>query len=396
MNDAARPARTPSAYTAPALFGLGFRPFYLLAAGLAALSVPLWIAQYWGWIPARGYLSGAAWHAHEMVFGFAAAVITGFLFTAARNWTGLPTPTGAPLAALAALWLAARVALLTGPAPVAVALDCLFLPLVALALWLPLRKARNRNQFFVALLLVLAAANVTFHLAHNGALQLSATVPVRFALYIVIVIVTLMGGRVIPSFTANAVRAARVRPAPWRDRWSIGLAIVACVLLLAGAPAALTGGACAAAALSHLERLRRWDPLSTRAHPILWILHLSYAWIPLGFALHAAAQWGWHGGGVLADHALATGAVGGITLGMMTRTARGHTGRELRAGGAEVAAYVLVHAAAVVRVLMPALLPAQTAWFMALAAVLWSLAFTLYLWVFVPMLTRVRADGRPG
>lgn len=396
MTDISPATATASAFSLRSLLSLGFRPFYLLAAALAALSVPLWVAQYWGLVGVRGALTGMLWHAHEMVFGFAVAVITGFLFTAARNWTGLPTPVGARLAVLAALWLAARIALLTGPAPLAIALDCLFLPMVALALWVPLHNARNRNRFFVALLLVLAVANASFHLANAGMLEFPALLPVRFALYLVIVIVTIMGGRVIPSFTANAVRTARVRPAPVLGRWSIGVGCAACVLLLAAAPGSLTGGLCAAAALLHAQRLRCWDPGSTRAQPLLWILHVSYAWIPVGFALHAAAQWGWSSGAVLADHALAAGAVGGITLGMMTRTARGHTGHALHAGRAEVLAFVLVHSCAVARVLLPAIVPGLTAWFMALAAVLWGLAFALFLWVFAPMLVRARADGMPG
>src|SRR5690349_15490508 len=154
--------------TAP-VFALGFRPFYLLAALIAALDVPLWLAQYAGWAMPSGYLSGMAWHAHEMMFGFATAVLTGFLFTAARNWTGLPTPTGMALAALAGLWLAGRVLLLSGPGWLAAIVDVAFLPAVAASLWLPLYRSRNRNQFFVALLLALGAANLLFHLAHAEA-----------------------------------------------------------------------------------------------------------------------------------------------------------------------------------------------------------------------------------
>ena len=141
-----------------AVFNLGFRPFYLLAALLAALGVPLWLAQYFGWIAPPAYLSGMAWHTHEMTFGFVVAVLTGFLFTAVRNWTGLPTPTGMPLAALAALWLSARVLVVIGPGWLAAALDVAFLPAAALSLWFPLRRSRNRNQFFVAVLLALAAS----------------------------------------------------------------------------------------------------------------------------------------------------------------------------------------------------------------------------------------------
>lgn len=378
------------------LFHLGFRPFYLLAGALAMLSVPVWMAQYRGWLGEGNALSGPAWHAHEMVFGFAVAVITGFLFTAARNWTGLPTPTGWQLGALAVLWLSARVALLTGPAAMAVALDMAFLPAVALALWLPLRQTRNRNQFFVGLLLILAAANGVFHAAHLGVLPLSPLMPARFALYQVIIIIAVMGGRVIPSFTVNAVRGARIRLSAPLDRAAIVTAALAFMALLLPVPPQWAAPACALAAVMHGIRLQRWDPLCTRHQPILWILHLSYAWIPLGFALHAAALWGLGVNPVLADHALGTGAVGGIILGMMTRTARGHTGRPLSVGPTEVVAYVLVHMSAVVRALLPLLWPQAYGMLVTAAAALWALAFALFLWVYAPMLLRMRADGRPG
>ncbi|HUF19402.1 MAG TPA: NnrS family protein, partial [Burkholderiales bacterium] len=180
-----------------ALFNLGFRPFYLLAALLAAAGVPIWLAQFTGLIGRGAYLSGLAWHAHELIFGFAVAVIVGFLFTAARNWTNLPTPTGGLLAALAGLWLAGRVLVYTGPGPLAAAVDIAFLPAAALALWFPLYRSRNRNLFFVGLLLLFAAANLAFHLAHSGVIQMSAHAQIRFALYLVVLIVTIMGGRVI-------------------------------------------------------------------------------------------------------------------------------------------------------------------------------------------------------
>lgn len=378
------------------LFNLGFRPFYLLAALLACAGMVLWLAQLAGHAVLAGPVAGVHWHGHEMVFGFAVAVVTGFLFTAARNWTGLPTPSGVALGAIAALWIAGRGALLAASEPWAGIVDVAFLPVVAIALWLPLQRARNRNRFFVGLLLLLAAANVVFHLAVAGVAAVSPSAATRFALYLIVTIVTIMGGRVIPSFTANAIPGARIRKSPALDRAAIGCSIAALSCIVAGAPAVLTGVLCTIAALLHFVRAWNWDPASTRAVPILWILHLSYAWIPVGLALHALAALGAPIPVMLADHALAVGGVGGVIIGMITRTARGHSGLPLQVGRLEIAAYALVHVAAFLRVLLPIAWPSGYPVALQAAGLCWSAAFVVYLWVYAPLLVRPRADGRPG
>ncbi|MCL4792811.1 MAG: NnrS family protein, partial [Gammaproteobacteria bacterium] len=330
------------------LFYLGFRPLYLLAALLAALSVPWWLIQYrlgFG----GGVLSGMNWHGHEMLFGFAAAVIVGFLFTAARNWTGLPTPTGAPLAALAALWLAGRILLLTGPGWLAAAVDLAFLPAAAIALWIPLQRARSRNRFMVGILLLLTLCNLGFHLAAQQVLDVAPGSFTRAGIYLVVFLVAVMAGRVVPSFTRNALPQARMRLWPRTDRAAM-IALAAALLAAGlGVTGALAGALALIAALLHAVRLWTWDPWCTRSSPILWILHLSYAWIPLGLLLLAAA----HVGLVpelAAVHAFGTGAIGGMIAGMITRTALGHTGRPLHAGAMETTTYVLVQVAALLRV----------------------------------------------
>jgi uncharacterized protein involved in response to NO len=384
------------AMPAPALFNLGFRPFYLLAALLATLGIPLWLAQYFGLLIAPAHLSGVAWHAHEMVFGFQLAVVIGFLYTAARNWTGLPTPSGAALAALAGLWVAGRLLVLTGPALLAAVVDVAFLPVAALGLWLPLQRSRNRNRFFVGLLLLMAGANLVFHLAHAGVLNVDPLSSVRFALYLVVLIVTIMGGRVIPSFTRNAIPGARSRSHRSLDLAAIAAAAVAFAAWLVALPGWLTGLLCVVAAALHAARLWTWDPWSTRYQPILWILHLSYAWIPVAFALMALAAFGANVPPALADHALGVGAVGGMIIGMITRTARGHTGLPLRVSRPEVVAYVLVHLAALARVATPLAWPEGYRLALSASGALWSSAFLLYLLVYVPILSAPRADGRPG
>ena len=213
---------------------MGFRPFYLLAAALAAVGVPVWHFAPGDLLPAEPYLAGAAWHAHEMmVFGFAAAVLTGFLLTAARAWTGLATLAGWRLAALAGLWIAGRVLVATGPAIPATVVDCLFLPCVALAIGIPVARARNwRNLPVAAVPALLGGANLLFHLDHAGVIALArANGGALLAIDLFALLVTLMAGRVIPAFTANAVPAARPRRNPYVETVAFG---TLSVLLVAG------------------------------------------------------------------------------------------------------------------------------------------------------------------
>lgn len=374
--EAAAPAGFP-------LFALGFRPFYLLAGIYAALSVPIWALQYGGWLPGGDF----PWHAHEMLFGYTFAVITGFLFTAVRNWTGLPTPAGAGLAGIAALWLAARVLHLTPVPAAAMAADAAFALAVAWGIGRPLLASGNRrNLFLVLLVLALGAASVAFHLWQ----RLAFTV----ALDVVLFVMAVMAGRVVPMFTNNTVPGAGARRVRALEIGALGGVLL--LLVLDGFELRTAAAAVAlAAALLHGARLALWAPLRTRGRPMLWILHLSYAWIVAHLALRGLAGFDLVPG-VVATHALTVGAIGGLTLGMMTRTARGHTGRPLVAGRAEVAAYVLVHAAAAVRVLVPLVAPAAYVSSIVLSAVLWSAAFAVFTAAYVPILSRRRLDNQPG
>ncbi len=378
-----------------ALWRLGFRPFYLLAAAFGALSVALWALQIGGALDAP-YLRGPHWHAHEMVFGFALAVIVGFLFTAGRNWTGQPTPTGMPLALLAALWLAGRVLVAT-PWGVAAAVVNVAFPLAAAAaLVVPFWRARNtRNYFFVALLVALAAAQAVFHAAQLGAVALPGFVGIVVALDVVLFILVVMAGRVVPMFTNNAVPGALASRRPWLEKVALGavLALLATdALAIGGWPLAVVAFV---GAVAHVARWLLWQPWKTLRQPLVWVLHVAYAWIPLHLALRAAAAAGWIAPS-LATHALAVGALGGLVVGMITRTARGHTGRRLVADRSEVACYVLVALAAVVRALVPLLWPTALAASVAWSAALWSAAFGLYALRYWTVLTRPRLDGQPG
>ena len=363
-----------------ALFALGFRPFYLLAGAYAALSVPLWAAQYAGWLPGANPL----WHAHEMLFGYAFAVIAGFLLTAVRAWTSRPTPSGAALAGIAALWIAARL-LAPYSLQASSVLDALFALAVAWGIGRPIVASGNRNWYFILFVIALGAASVAFVVTEPR-------VALAAGLDVVLLVITIMGGRVIPAFTNNAVLGAGARRNRWIEHGALGAVIALLFLDLFQLP--VWPLALAAAAL-HAIRVGLWAPLATRARPILWILHLSYAWVAVHLLLRGLA-------GVdlvpaaLATHALTVGVIGGLTLGMMTRTSRGHTARPLKVGSWEVAAYVLVHAAAVVRVIFPLVAPGAYAAFVELSAALWCAAFAIFTAVYYPILSRPRLDGQAG
>lgn len=378
-----------------ALFALGFRPFYLLAGAFGALSVLLWAAQFTGWPGSTVVLHEPQWHAHEMLFGYTLAVIAGFLFTAVRNWTQQPTPTGASLAVLAALWLAGRVLVLT-PWPAWAALtDTAFTLGIALGIARPLAASGNRrNYFFVALLLALGAANLAFHAALRGIAPFPVSSVLAIGLDVVLFIMVVMAGRVVPMFTNNAVPGAGARRIPALERAAPGIVLALLAADLAG-QTGLAATIAAAAALAHGVRLALWAPFKTRRQPLLWILHASYAWIVVHLILRAAAGLGWVAPN-LATHALTVGAIGGLTLGMMTRSALGHSGRPLAAGHAETACYVLIQLAAAARVLLPLAWPAAYVAGAALSGVLWSAAFALFTLAYWPVLTRPRLDGRPG
>lgn len=377
-----------------ALWQLGFRPFYLLASVFAALSIGLWSLQFAGWL-GQPYLKGAMWHAHEMLFGFTLAVVVGFLFTAGRSWSGQPTPTGVPLMALAALWLAGRVLVLT-PFGWAAAIANVAFPLAAaVALAIPFIAARNRrNYFFIALLLLMALAVLGVHLAQLGVTQLPGWIGIQVALDVVLFIMAVMGGRVIPMFT-NAIAGANARRRPWLEKAALGsilLLLLADALHLRGAALVLLVSVAAAA---QLARWALWQPWKTIRTPLVWVLHVAYFWIAVHLALRGLAELGWVTPSV-ATHALTVGAIGGLIIGMMTRTALGHTGRPLKAGRTEVVCYLLVLAAALIRVLVPLVAPAQTVNAVLGSAALWSGGFALYAVAYWPILTRARLDGKPG
>jgi uncharacterized protein involved in response to NO len=378
------------------LLRLGFRPFYLGAAAFAMLAVPLWIAMLLGAVTVNLRVAPMLWHAHEMLFGFAVAAIVGFLLTAGKAWTGLATPRGAMLAALALLWLSARVAAVLAPYAVYAALDVLLLPLVATilirVLW---RGGSRRNLPLGGILLLLALANLCFHLSALDVLEIAPLRALHAGLAVIVMIECVIAGRVIPAFTMSTLPGLKLQAPRWLEWATLATTALALAAWVALPASAITAAALGAAGVLHAVRLLLWQPMRTRARPILWVLHLAYAWIPIGLLLLGWSQ----GGGVSVSagvHALAVGATGGLVIGMITRTARGHTGQPLQASSFEVAAYLLVTATAVTRVVLPLVAPHQLVYWLIAAAAFWSLAFGIYLVIFAPWLVSTRLDAKDG
>ena len=394
--DLAHPAASPASATPDfALWRLGFRPFYLLASIFAAVSILLWIGEYAG-VLSNVYLRDPVWHAHEMLFGYTIAVIVGFLFTAGRNWTGQPTPTGTLLAGYALLWLAGRLVVLT-PYPIAAAVVNAAFPIAAAAgLAVPLARSRNRrNYFFVALLVLLGLVTLAVHLARLGIVTLPQRASLQVGLDAVLFIIAVMGGRVIPMFTNNGIPGLRATRSASVEKLALGGLLLLLASDLLAAPAWVIAALAIAVAIVHAARWWLWQPWRTTSAPLVWVLHAAYAWVVVYLVLRALAEWGVIAP-PLATHALTIGVIGGMTIGMMTRTARGHSGRPLVADGFEVACYLLVQLAAIVRVFGGIALPDLHRASVVISGLCWSAAFALYAVRYWPILTRPRLDGKPG
>ena len=379
----------------PPVLALGFRPFFLLAGLLASLWLPIWLLNLHGLWILHGALQGPAWHAHEMLFGFVAAVLAGFLLTAVRNWTGQPTPSGWTLAGLAVLWLLARLLNLWGgalPQALAIAVDVAFLPAVGAALTVPILRAKNvRNFAFPPLLLLMGGANLLSHLGIT-----LGTTPEQIALDLVIVIVALITGRIVPMFTQNALKLETTK------RPTLDKAVFACLagmLIFDRVPQAEAGRGLLSFVAGVLLAVRMvgWQSWQTRKLPILWVLHLGHAWLALGLMLRGVAIFAPDVVPMAtATHALTVGAIGTLILGMMARVSLGHTGRPLVVNKVMAVAFALLALAALVRTLVPMAAPELLLLGWTVAGVLWTAAFGLFVAVYAPMLLAPRPDGKAG
>jgi uncharacterized protein involved in response to NO len=331
-----------------------------------------------------------------MLFGYTVAVIAGFLLTAVRNWTNQPTPTGVALMALVLLWICGRVLVLTPFALLAAAVNAAFPLAIAVAIGIPLYRSRNtRNYFFVGLLALMSVLVIAVHLALQGRFEFPPRLGLQLALDVVLFIMAVMGGRVIPMFTNNGVPGTRATRHALVEKLALGGILLLFAADLLRWDPNIVAAIALISAIAHAIRLALWQPWRTLATPLVWILHAAYAWIVVHLMLR-----GWAGfevqNGSFATHALTVGAIGGLTLGMMTRVARGHTGRRLQADGFEFTSFLLIQIAAIVRVFCGMASPALYLPSVQLSSLFWAAAFGLYAVRYWPVLSRPRLDGKPG
>ena len=384
-------------YAGPALFSFGFRPFFLFGAVWAALAAPLWIWSYLSGHATVGAAPALAWHVHEMLFGFIGAIVAGFLLTAVPNWTGRLPVRGLPLMTLFGLWAAGRVAMLAYDAlgPVAAVIDSTFLIVLAAVLVREVVTGGNtRNLPVCVLASVFALANAGFHLALTTGNGWRAAETVAVA--VITLLIALIGGRIVPSFTRNwLVQTGRgdSLPAPM-DRFDGATLVFAGIGLAAWVLAPqdwFSGVLLLTAGGLHAVRLGRWKGWRTAAEPLVLVLHAGYAWVPVALVLMGlAALMPAHVPASAALHALTAGAMGTMTLAVMTRASLGHTGRERKADVWTSLIYAMVLAGALVRVAAPIILgPAQYP-ALAVAATLWTAAFALFAVRYAGMLATAR------
>jgi uncharacterized protein involved in response to NO len=340
------------------------------------------------------------WHAHELLIGFAMAAVAGFSLTAVANWTGRPAVHGAPLAWLVFFWLAGRLVMLLSdwlPASMVAGLDMVFPLLLCGLLGREVFAAKSkRNYILVLIIAFMGLSNGLYHFGSNQILPGGDRLAIYLLIHTMLVLVTIIAARIVPAFTANWLRTqgpqSRLPVINERVNLLALLLTVAVGLSASFAPTlALTGGLAIAAALVHGFRLSRWRGFSTTSNPLLFVLHVAYAWVPLGYALLACSVFGWLFTPTSALHALTMGAIGMMVLAVTSRVALGHTGRPLQAARATVLAYWILMIAALIRVLSP--MTGESYLLMIdLSALAWVLAFVIFLWVYWPILAKRKMD----
>jgi uncharacterized protein involved in response to NO len=385
-------------YDGPTLFSFGFRPFFLLGSIYSGLAILVWLPVFMGELSLTTALLPRDWHVHEMLYGFLPAVITGFLFTAIPNWTGRLPLRGRPLMFLVAVWLAGRVCVTFSAQTgwlAAMVVDCSFLLLIAAAAAREIIAGKKWNNLsVVGLILALLAGNLTFHLeAHfKGVAEIS----IRVGIAVVVLLISLIGGRIIPSFTRNwLVRENPGRlPVPFArfDMLTVAVGAISLVLWIVSPDATVTGYALAFAGVMHLIRLGRWAGYRTGRERLLLILHIGYLFVPIGFLLNACSAFGVvpAAAGV---HAWMAGAAGVMTVAVMSRATLGHTGQPLTASIATQAIYASIIVAVVARI-CAILEPAHSAPLLNVAAFAWAGAFLGFALCYGPAL--IGFEKRPA
>ncbi|MDP1773696.1 MAG: NnrS family protein [Methylobacter sp.] len=381
------------------LFALGFRAFFALA-GLAALILILfWNALFNGSLTTEHYFPNSYWHAHEMLLGYAVAVIAGFLLTAVKNWTGKQTITGDPLASLCLLWLYGRILpFYAGELPDALIalVDFSFLPALAYQVSKPIIEAKQyRNLFFIGLLLLLAIGNGLIHAQMLGLSTNTAATGIQLVVATIIILILIIAGRVFPFFTERGIPGTLIIRNPMLDNVSVASAVIVFALQLFGISGTLLALAAIIAAAANIARLFGWYVKRVIYVPLLWVLYAGYGWVILGFMLTVLSAYSVVPPS-LALHAFTLGGIGVLTLGMMARVSLGHTGRAMKASNTIAIAFVLINVAALFRVLLPIAMPGWYENLIYVSVLFWLAAFSLFVFVYAPILAGARIDGQEG
>ena len=376
-----------------------FRPFFLLNGLFAIAVITVWLMALHGSGLASLPATMPYWHGHEMVVGFGMAAMAGFALTAVATWTDRPPVRGKWLGILVFAWLLGRLAMLAAtqlPYWLLASVDVIFPFLLALLLGREVVGGNSRRNFpIVGIALVLAMLNLLFHLGALRILPGMDRLALYFLIHLMLLMITIIAGRIIPNFTANWLRARGHERLPKNHPLSDGLSVAA--TLAVGVSVSLTpigpvtGILALVAALSHAVRLARWRGLATTSEPLLLVLHVAYLWLPVGYALTALAAFGLVFTATAALHALTMGAIGNMILAVTSRVALAHTGRPLHAPRLIVIAYAILNAAVIAQVLSQ-LNPSLYLKMIDLAAMGWIVTFALFTWVYWPVLTRPRVD----
>ncbi|ADJ28556.1 NnrS family protein [Nitrosococcus watsonii] len=379
--------------------GTGFRPFFWFGTLMSSVWMLLWLLLLSGHLSLNSHLPLPYWHAHEMLFGFVAAIIAGFLLTATQNWTGRITATGPSLLFLVLVWAAGRAVMLGGdalPVSLVITVDMAFIPCLLFFVARPVVAARHtRSIALVVILGVLASCNLLVHLGGAGYLPAATTPALHATVNVITLLMVIIGGRVIPFFTRNTLQIP-IYQFIWLERLAIGSVTALLIIEAISGINALTGAIALAAGIFNLIRLLGWGGHKTLSQPLLWVLHLAYLWICVGLVvkgLDAYLGGDYHS---IAIHLLTVGAMGTLILGMISRVALGHTGRRMVLPKRMVVAYGLITLGVIVRTGGPLLLPTHMVAVWLLSGGLWIGAFGVFLFHYTPILWRSRIDGRPG
>ncbi len=381
------------------LFALGFRAFFALAGLSALILVVLWNAIFKGELTHDNYFNPNLWHAHEMLLGYSVAVITGFLLTAVKNWTGRPTLTSDQLGGLCLLWLYGRILPFYAgllPDSLIAMVDFAFLPALIWQISKPILQAKHyRSLVFVGLLLLLTLGNGLIHAEILGFAKNMAWTGLELIVATIIILILVIAGRVFPFFTERGLSGTLIIRHPLLDSLSIASATLVFGLQLFNISGILLTLASAFAVIANAARVSGWYVPRIWYVPLLWILYVGYCWIILGFILSALSGYALVLPS-LALHAFTVGGIAVLTLGMMARVSLGHTGRALRVTNAIAIAFILINVAALLRVLLPIAMPHWYNILIYVSTLSWLAAFALFVFAYLPILTTTRIDGQEG